>query len=112
MTAPPNPARIPKPAHPHRRREPLPWHRPKSSREDEEAPAKLERILQSESYRRADEDVDFLNSDETRADLPTAELVAGDSVVFTRRWTQPEHWEGEDQRVRVDPAPGSPGAAG
>ena len=66
MTAPPDPVRIPKPAHPHRRREPLPWHRPKSPSEDEEAPAKLERILRSESYRRADEDVDFLNSEETR----------------------------------------------
>jgi hypothetical protein len=31
-----------------------------------EAPGKLERILRSESYRRADEDVDFLNSAETR----------------------------------------------
>jgi uncharacterized protein (TIGR00730 family) len=66
MAAPPNPAQIPTPAHPHRRREPLPWHRPKPSREDEQAPAKLEQILRSESYRRADEDVDFLNAEETR----------------------------------------------
>jgi len=62
----PNSPRIPKPAHPQRRREPLPWHRPKPSSEDAGAPAKLERILRSESYRRADEDVDFLNSAETR----------------------------------------------
>jgi hypothetical protein len=66
MTATPSPPRIPKPAHPQRRREPLPWHRPKPSSEDADAPAKLERILRSESYRRADEDVEFLNSDETR----------------------------------------------
>jgi hypothetical protein len=66
MTAPPNPPTIPKPAHPKRRREPLPWHRPKPSSEDADAPGKVERILRSESYRRADEDVEFLNSDETR----------------------------------------------
>jgi uncharacterized protein (TIGR00730 family) len=66
MTATPSPPRIPKPAHPQRRREPLPWHRPKPSSEDATAPAKLERIMRSESYRRADEDVDFLHSGETR----------------------------------------------
>ncbi len=64
MTAPPHP--IPTPPHRQERREPLPWHRPKSSREDAEAPRNLERILQSESYRRADEDRDFLRSDDTR----------------------------------------------
>jgi uncharacterized protein (TIGR00730 family) len=66
MATPPNDVQIPAPAHAHRRREPLPWHRPKPSGEDEQAPAKLQRILRSDSYRRADEDVDFLNSEETR----------------------------------------------
>jgi hypothetical protein len=66
MTATAGPPGIPKPAHPRARREPLPWHRPKPSSEDADAPAKLERILRSPSYRRADEDVDFLNSDESR----------------------------------------------
>jgi uncharacterized protein (TIGR00730 family) len=66
MTTPPKRVQTPKPAHPHQRREPLPWHQPKSSFEDEDAPAKLERVLQSESYRRTDEDVAFLNSNETR----------------------------------------------
>lgn len=66
MTATPNPPKIPKPAHPQRRLEPLPWHRPKPCTEDSGAPAKVERIIRSESYRRADEDIDFLNSDETR----------------------------------------------
>ncbi|MCA9504358.1 MAG: LOG family protein [Myxococcota bacterium] len=65
MTAPPNAGRIPPPARPGRR-EPLPWHRPKPSQEDEAAPAKLDRILQSPTYRRADEDVDFLAGEETR----------------------------------------------
>jgi uncharacterized protein (TIGR00730 family) len=66
MTEPPRPSRIPEPAQPRRRRTPLPWQRPKPPSEDVDAPAKVERILRSPSYRRADEDVDFLNADETR----------------------------------------------
>ena len=57
---------IPTPAHPDRRREPLPWQKPKSADEDAGAPARLEAILASPSYRQADQDVDFLNLDETR----------------------------------------------
>jgi len=45
MTAKSRKPRIPKPAHPQQRREPLPWCRPKSSSEDSAAPAMLERIL-------------------------------------------------------------------
>jgi len=66
MSAPRGPHRIPRPAHPKLRRQPLPWHRPKPPSEDAAAPAKLKRILESPSYRRADEDVDFLGCDETR----------------------------------------------
>ena len=58
--------RVPQPAHPHKRRQPLPWHRPKAESEDVEAPARLKRILESPSYRQADKDVDFLNRDDTR----------------------------------------------
>ncbi len=57
---------IPEPAHPRRRREPLPWHAPKPSLEDPRAPEQVERILRSESYLRADEDLGFLGADETR----------------------------------------------
>jgi hypothetical protein len=39
---------------------------PARASDDAEAPSKLDRILRSESCRRADEDVDFLNADETR----------------------------------------------
>ncbi|HEB88506.1 MAG TPA: LOG family protein [Deltaproteobacteria bacterium] len=63
MTDPPG---SPKTICPPERHEPLPWQRPKSSEEDADAPAMVERILRSPSYRRADEDVDFLNSSETR----------------------------------------------
>ena len=61
-----NTSRVPTPPHPHRRREPLPWHRPKSSEEDPDAPQRIQAILDSPGYRQADQDVEFLNLDETR----------------------------------------------
>jgi uncharacterized protein (TIGR00730 family) len=57
---------IPAPAHPAKRREPLPWRHPKSFKEDPDAPQRIIEIMQSPSYRQADEDVSFLNLDETR----------------------------------------------
>ncbi|TAM59822.1 TIGR00730 family Rossman fold protein [bacterium] len=59
--------RIPKPAHPRERREPLPWQRPKSGEEDPEAPQRLAQILANPNYRQADQDVDFLHRDDTRS---------------------------------------------
>ncbi len=67
MTIESDPPSIPKPAASTRRREPLPWQTPKAQSDDPDAPAKVERILQSESYRLADEDVDFLTAEETRS---------------------------------------------
>ena len=61
-----NSAKIPKPAHPVHRQEPLPWHRPKSTGEDPDAPRRIRAILESPSYQQADQDVSFLNLDETR----------------------------------------------
>jgi hypothetical protein len=58
--------RIPTPAHPHHRREPLPWHRPKPSEEDPDALHRIKEIMNSPGYRQADQDIDFLNQDETR----------------------------------------------
>ena len=57
---------VPEPACPHKRREPLPWRKPKPTGEDREAPAKLETILNSPSYLPAIEDVDFLDGDDAR----------------------------------------------
>ena len=57
---------IPSPAHPRLRREPLPWARPKPSDEDLDAPRRLEEILSGAGYKQADQDVDFLNRDDTR----------------------------------------------
>ena len=59
-------SQIPAPAHPHRRREPLPWCQPKPIEEDPESIRRVQAILNSPSYRRADEDVDFLKNDELR----------------------------------------------
>lgn len=57
---------IPTPAHPRERRTPLPGHRPKPAHEDADAPSCLQAILDSPSYREADQDVNFLNLDATR----------------------------------------------
>ncbi|HED18330.1 MAG TPA: LOG family protein [Gammaproteobacteria bacterium] len=44
----------------------MPWQTPKPAEEDTTAPARVEALLHSESYRQADEDVDFLRRDESR----------------------------------------------
>ncbi len=54
---------VPPPA---RRREPLPWQQPKDVEDDAAAPARLQAILTSPSYCEADEDVEFLQLEETR----------------------------------------------
>src|SRR6266567_3411627 len=58
--------RIPSPPDPHRRREPLPWQRPKSPEEDPEALRRVQRILESPAYRLAEADPEFLSRDEAR----------------------------------------------
>src|SRR5450756_282311 len=57
---------IPPPAHPHTRREAPPWQQPKATEEDPEALLRLQAILNSPSYRRADNDSDFLAQDGVR----------------------------------------------
>jgi len=57
---------IPPPPHPSQRQKPLPGHQPKPVHEDSDAPQRLHAILESPSYREADEDVDYLNRGETR----------------------------------------------
>lgn len=59
-------APLPTPPHPHRRREPLPWHQPKPSQDDPRALARIKRIVDSPSYRQADQDIEWLNHYETR----------------------------------------------
>lgn len=58
--------RIPRPVTPDRRAEPLPWQRPKAQEEDPDAAARIEILLNSPSYKRADQDVEFLGLSESR----------------------------------------------
>ena len=60
------PAEIPAPAHPDRRREALPWQRPKAAEEDPEAIRRVQTILNSPSYRPADTDTAFLAENDLR----------------------------------------------
>jgi len=59
-------AAIPSPPHPRQRREPLPDCRPKPAHEDQGAPDRMRAIMDSPGYRQADQDIDYLNLDETR----------------------------------------------
>ena len=60
--------RIPTPAHPQRRHEPLPWQVAKAAEEDPDAFKRVQAILNSPSYRLAEQDVDFLARDELRGE--------------------------------------------
>jgi uncharacterized protein (TIGR00730 family) len=68
----PSKPRIPTPAHPHQRARPLPDHCPKCADDDPEAPDRIDALISNPSYRRADQDIDFLSLDETRG--PRLEL--------------------------------------
>jgi hypothetical protein len=57
---------VPTPAHPQKRREPLPWQVPKSAEDDPDAPSRVRAIMASASYREADQDVAFLDQPESR----------------------------------------------
>lgn len=58
--------RIPTPARPEQRCEPLPWQQPKPVEEDPEALGRVAAILNAPNYRLADEDTDFLHRDDVR----------------------------------------------
>ncbi|MGP0105181.1 TIGR00730 family Rossman fold protein [Rhodoblastus sp.] len=116
--------RIPPPAPPQKRREPLPSDQPKSAFDDPLAPARLERIMASSSYRMAYQDPDFLASRETRGprlmlDYLKTELalqrhgVAHTIVVFgSTRICEPAeaHRRRDEARARLAAA-GGPAAA-
>ena len=62
----PPPEQKPEPAHPEIRKTELPWNAPKPAHDEPEATTLIDRILRSAEYRQADEDVEFLQSDDTR----------------------------------------------
>jgi uncharacterized protein (TIGR00730 family) len=57
---------IPRPPHPVERRRPLPSQAPGMRPDDPEAEARVQALLASPTYREADQDVDFLERDDTR----------------------------------------------
>ncbi len=57
---------IPAPPHPQQRREALPGEEPKPFEDDPEAQRRVQAILESPSYRRADADLDFIAQDGVR----------------------------------------------
>ena len=57
---------VPPPPHPRRRREPLPWQKPKPTTEDPQGPGNLKAIFESPSYVPAIEDIDFLDGEDAR----------------------------------------------
>ena len=57
---------VPQPAHPHQRKEPLPWQTPKSTEEDAQCAAKLDAILNSPSYIPVVRDKAFLSGEDAR----------------------------------------------
>ena len=61
-----NGLRVLKRNRPLQRREPLPWNSPKSTEEDPKALARVDAIMKSPSYRRADTDSDFLGREDLR----------------------------------------------
>ncbi|MGC8507531.1 MAG: LOG family protein [Thiomonas sp.] len=61
-----DPVRIPAPAHRTKRRQPLPWERPKPVEEEAQAQARLRAIMEHSSYVPADRDVDFVHTDAQR----------------------------------------------
>ncbi len=62
----PEAERVPCAPPPDRRSEPLPWQRPKAKEEDPTAEQRIEALINSPSYRRADQDMDFLGMPESR----------------------------------------------
>jgi uncharacterized protein (TIGR00730 family) len=63
---PPDSPKIPAPADPARRHEPLPWQQPKSTEDDAEAMRRVQAIMNSSSYQMAISDPEFLGRAEAR----------------------------------------------
>jgi uncharacterized protein (TIGR00730 family) len=81
LTPPSTKIAIPKPAHPDRRQQPLPWHRPKSPNEDPDAPSRIRAILASASYVLAEQDLAFLARDEARGMRLQLEYLKPETVL-------------------------------
>jgi uncharacterized protein (TIGR00730 family) len=72
---------VPTPAHPHERREPLPWHRPKPAEEAPRAPEWVRAIRESPTYRLAEQDVDFVARADIRGPRLEIEYLKADTIL-------------------------------
>jgi uncharacterized protein (TIGR00730 family) len=72
---------VPAPAHPHERREPLPWHRPKPAEEDPGAPRAVQAIRESPTYRLGEQDVDFIARADIRGPRLEIEYLKADTIL-------------------------------
>jgi len=76
-----SPRSIPTPPHPEERKEALPSQQPKPAEEDSLAPESLRRIMQSASYREADQDMDFLQAEATRGIRLQLDFLKTESIL-------------------------------
>lgn len=72
---------LPRPPHPGKRREPLPWREPKPARDDPRAPARLKKILASPTYREAEHDESFLQRDDNRGVRLLLEYLKAEAIL-------------------------------
>jgi len=72
---------VPQPAHPKQRRQPLPWHRPKSAEEDPGAPEAVRVIRNNANYRLAEQDADFIARNDIRGPRLEIEYLKADTIL-------------------------------
>lgn len=73
--------KVPKPADPRHRKQPLPWQKPKPASEDPGSALALQAILESASYKPAIEDVGFLDSDDSRGVRLQLDYLKADRIL-------------------------------
>ena len=73
--------RVPSPAHPQTRRQPLPEHSPKPTEEDPAAPQALRAIRESPTYRLAEQDVEFIARADIRGPRLEIEYLKADVIL-------------------------------
>jgi uncharacterized protein (TIGR00730 family) len=74
-------SKVPAPAHPVRRREPLPWQQPKSTQDDAEALRRVQEIMNSSSYQMGIADPEFLSGAEARGVHLEVDYLKADALL-------------------------------
>ena len=81
--------RTPPPAAARKRREAPPWQQPKATEEDPDALRRVQAILNSPSYRRADTDIDFLARDGVRGVCLQIDYLKPELLILVLVWSAP-----------------------